>query len=185
VSSGTFHRVLKTYIFQLRGANAKRGQLFSNPYFRSCYNEYVEYSKDNLKEFMLKEIEVIQDIIKRMASNSFLIKGWCLTLVVATLLISGKALNSFIAFIPLITFWILDAYFLQQEKLYRSLYKWVISNRMKTSDFLFDMNTSRFKESVPKIFRLMFSFTLGLFYVSIFSITIIFILVIKLKKGWF
>jgi hypothetical protein len=32
--------------------------------------------KENLKEFMLKEIDVIQDIIKRTASNSFLIKGW-------------------------------------------------------------------------------------------------------------
>ena len=145
----------------------------------------MEYSKDNLKEFMLKEIEVIQDIIKRMASNSFLIKGWCLTLVVATLLISGKALNSFIAFIPLIIFWVLDAYFLQKEKLYRSLYKWVISNRKETSDFLFDMDTSRFKKHVPKIIRLMFSFTLGLFYISIITITIIFILAIKLKGGWF
>lgn len=145
----------------------------------------MEYSKENLKEYMLKEIDVIQGIINRMTSNSFLIKGWCLTLVVATLLISGKALNAFIAFIPLIIFWILDAYFLQKEKLYRSLYKWVISNRMETSDFLLDMDTSRFKKSVPKIIRLMFSFTIGLFYVSIFSITGIFILVIKLTKGWF
>lgn len=30
-------------------------------------------NKDNLKEHILKEIEIIQDIIKRMASNFFMI----------------------------------------------------------------------------------------------------------------
>ena len=34
----------------------------------------MDYSKDELKEFMLKEIEIIQDIIKRMAFNSFIVK---------------------------------------------------------------------------------------------------------------
>ena len=32
--------------------------------------------KDELKDYMLKEIEIIQDMIKRMAFNSFLINGW-------------------------------------------------------------------------------------------------------------
>jgi hypothetical protein len=32
-------------------------------------------NKNNLKEYMLKEIDIIQDIIKRMAFNSFMIKG--------------------------------------------------------------------------------------------------------------
>ena len=31
-------------------------------------------NKENLKEYMLKEIEIIQDTIKRMAFNSFMIK---------------------------------------------------------------------------------------------------------------
>jgi len=34
-------------------------------------------------EAKLKHLEMIQDVIKRMASNSFLLKGWSLTLVVA------------------------------------------------------------------------------------------------------
>ena len=34
----------------------------------------MRFTKEELKEFMLKEIEIIQDIIKRMASNSFSIE---------------------------------------------------------------------------------------------------------------
>ncbi len=32
-------------------------------------------NKESLKEYMLKEIEIVQDIIKRIAFNSFMIKG--------------------------------------------------------------------------------------------------------------
>ena len=42
--------------------------------------------RENFKEYMLKEIDIIQDIIKRMANNSFMIKGWAITLVVVTLI---------------------------------------------------------------------------------------------------
>jgi len=46
-------------------------------------------NEQTLKEYMLKEIEIIQAIIKRMAFNSFMIKGWAITLVVVTLLLRG------------------------------------------------------------------------------------------------
>lgn len=35
---------------------------------------------DNEK-ILLKEIDLAQDVIKRMANNSFIIKGWTITLV--------------------------------------------------------------------------------------------------------
>lgn len=37
-------------------------------------------NNNRLKEYMLKEIEIIQEIIKRIAFNSFMIKGWAITL---------------------------------------------------------------------------------------------------------
>jgi hypothetical protein len=116
---------------------------------------------------MLKEIELIQDIIKRMASNSFLIKGWTITLVVASLLLKGPRYQTWIAFIPLMMFWFLDAYFLWQEKMYRKLFDWVMDNRLKTTEHLFDMNARRFKDSVSPIYRIVLSTTLGWFYGSI------------------
>lgn len=128
-------------------------------------------NKDNLKEYMLKEIEIIQDIIKRMASNSFMIKGWSLTLVVATLLLKGNKHQVLIAFIPLLVFWFLDAYFLWQERMYRKLYDWVRNNRLKTDEYLFDMNAYRFKDSVQSKIRIMFSITLGWFYGTIAILT--------------
>jgi hypothetical protein len=139
-------------------------------------------SKEDLKEYMLKEIEIIQDIIKHMASNSFLIKGWTVTLVVATLLLKGTRYQTWIAFIPLLIFWFLDAYFLWQERMYRKLYDWVIENRLKTDDYLFDMNARRFRKEVASIPKIMFSITLGSFYGSVTILVIIYVLIL-LKGG--
>jgi len=105
----------------------------------------MTYTKEELREFMIKEIEIIQDIIKQMASNSFTIKRWTVALVVVTLLLRGSKHQVLIAFIPILVFWFLDAYFLRRERLYRRLYNWVIKNRMSTDDYLFDMNAYRFK----------------------------------------
>ena len=94
--------------------------------------------QEELKEYMLKEIDIIQDIIKRMASNSFMLKGWTITLVVIVLLLKGTRNQILIAFIPLLVFWFLDAYFLWQERMYRKLYEWVIDYRLKTDEYLFE-----------------------------------------------
>lgn len=135
-------------------------------------------NKESLREYMLKEIELIQDIIKRMAFNSFMIKGWAITLVVISLLLRGVKYQIWIAFIPLLVFWFLDAYFLWQERLYRKLYDWVVNNRLKTDKYLFDMNAYRFKEEVESKFKVMFSVTLGWFYGSIAILIIIYSLIL-------
>ncbi len=131
--------------------------------------------KENLKEYMLKKVDIIQDIIKRMGFNSFMIKGWAITLVVVTLLLKWTDYQVGIAFIPLLVFWFLDAYFLGQERMYRKLYEWVINNRLKTNEYLFDMNAYRFKDKVQSRFRIMFSITLGWFYGSIAILIVIYL----------
>jgi hypothetical protein len=139
--------------------------------------------KEILREYMLKEIDIVQDIIKRMAFNSFMIKGWAITLVVVTLLLKGAEYQVWIAFIPLLVFWFLDAYFLWQERMYRKLYDWVINNRLKTDEYLFDMNAYRFKDEVQSRLRIMLSITLGWFYGSIAILIIIYALVVLITKG--
>ncbi len=139
--------------------------------------------RESLKEYMLKEIEIIQDIIKRMAFNSFMIKGWVITLVVVALLLKGTKYQIGIAFIPLLVFWFLDAYFLWQERLYRKLYEWVITNRLNTEEYLFNMNAYRFKDKVQSRVRIMFSITLGWFYGSIAILIVIYALVVLIIKG--
>jgi len=96
-----------------------------------------------------------------------MIKGWAITLVVVTLLLKGDVSKFYLALIPLVVFWGLDAYFLQLERRYRKLYQWVIKNREKTEEYLFDMNAHRFKDEVSCWFKIMFSKTLFLFYGSI------------------
>ena len=127
--------------------------------------------KEELKEFMLKEIEIIQDIIKRMASNSFAIKRWTIALVIITLLLKGSKYQVLLAFIPILVFWFLDAYFLWQERLYRRLYNWVIKNRMNTDEYLFDMNAYRFKDGEQSIWTCPLNINTTLVYYNTRQIT--------------
>src|SRR5689334_11603260 len=68
---------------------------------------------------------MIQAVITRMGSNSFLLKGWSVTLIAALFALAAKDSNPhliLIAYLPSIVFWGLDGFFLRQEKLFRMLY---------------------------------------------------------------
>lgn len=123
-----------------------------------------------LDEVQFREINLIQDVIKRMANNSFLIKGWAVTLVVITMLLRGTNTQILIAFIPVIAFWILDAYYVRQERMYRELYKWVITNRLSSNEHMYDLNARRFENDVDSIPATMISITLLCFYGTILLI---------------
>ena len=135
------------------------------------------------KEYLIKEVEITQSIIKRMSSNSFLIKGWTITLVVGVLLLNGNRAHIIIAFIPLLMFWSLDAYFLRQERMYRKLYEWIIKNRLKTDEHLFDLNAYHFRDEVPSRLKVMFSSTLLLFYGSVAVLIIAYVFLLSLTTS--
>jgi hypothetical protein len=107
------------------------------------------------EKILIEEIKIIQDIIKRMADNSFKIKAWAITVVVATLLIKTNLNNGYIALIPLLTFWFLDAYYLQQEKIFREIYKDKVENKSNNEETMFKINTIPYKCKVPFIFTIM------------------------------
>lgn len=68
---------------------------------------------------------MIQGVITRMGQNSFLIKGWCITLISALFALSAKDSHEafvYLAYFPIAIFWGLDGYFLWQERLFRKLY---------------------------------------------------------------
>jgi len=124
---------------------------------------------------LIKEAEIIQGIIKRESSQSFLIKGWTVSLIVATLILQGQKLHIMIAFIPLLAFWFLDAHYLQTIRRYKNLYKWDIENRLKTDEYVFDININdRFGKTVASRPVLMFSEKLAWFYGSLLILTIIY-----------
>ncbi len=122
----------------------------------------------------LKHLEMLQQVITRMANNSFLIKGWSLTLLAAllTLALRDKIYQVlWISIIPVTMFWILDGYFLRQERLFRKLYdKYRAQDQESPSDF--SMNTSEFSSVVSSWVGTIFSMTLNIFHGTIFFIVI-------------
>lgn len=125
-------------------------------------------------------LQLIQGVISRMASNSFLLKGWSVTLIAALFaLAAGESKPSFIflAYFPCVTFWVLDAYFLRQEKLFRELYDAVRAKNEEDIDF--SMNTSSHNDHVEWVGKVMLSKTIGLFHGVVFG-TVVLVMTILL-----
>jgi len=125
-------------------------------------------SNNNI-DIIHKEIDLIQGCINRMAQNSFLIKGWALTIVTVVLALMEKNIDPIylclVMFIPLLSFWYLDAFFLKTEKKYRKMYDWVIGARHKNDlSNLYELNPHRFDDQVESIGKVMKSITLRVFY---------------------
>jgi hypothetical protein len=121
-------------------------------------------SKESREKFLIEEVKVIQEIIKRMAGNSFLIKAWTLTLIVGAFVFKAKNINISIAYLPLFCFWYLDAYYLRQERLFRKVYDWVREYRLKNNDNIFNVNPARFNNEVDSILKIMRSISILPFY---------------------
>jgi hypothetical protein len=89
-------------------------------------------------EKKFKHLEMIQSVINRMAGNSFMLKGWAVVLVAGIFALADKDTEKMyflVAYIPVIFFWILDTYYLLQERLYRSLYEKVRKTEDEDIDF--------------------------------------------------
>lgn len=123
------------------------------------------------KDEMIAHLPLIQGVINRMGNNSFLIKGWTVTLVAAIFALAAAGTNQkfiFIALVPIVVFWFLDSYYLKQEKLYRELYNDIATDPSKITAFT--MNTKNYKtKCIP---RLMFTISTGPFYFLLFGILI-------------
>lgn len=123
----------------------------------------------------VKYLEMIQAVISRMASNLFLLKGWVVTLVAALLaLMASKDANhklAFIALLPIIIFWLLDGYFLSQERMYRALYE--ETAKIDPDKINFSMDARKFNHGKNTWFRTLFSKTLVIFYGLLFVLFLI------------
>lgn len=116
-------------------------------------------------EKKLKHLEFLQLTITRMNVNSFLLKGWTITLVAALFALAAKDTNSnyvMIAYVVIPSFWVLDGYFLAIERRYRDLYNEVA--KKNEADINFDMNHARFDKGDRTWVSGIFSSTLLIFY---------------------
>lgn len=122
-----------------------------------------------------KHLEFIQGAINRMAGNLFFLRGWTITLIAALFALFVKDANHafiFIVYFLVIVFWILDGYFLSQERLFRALYNHV--RKLDEKEIDFSMDTSKYKKDDGNSWVCsMFSSTLLFFYLPLVAILLV------------
>jgi hypothetical protein len=139
---------------------------------------------EEFDETRIKHMEMIQAVIARLAGNSFLMKGWAVTLTVAFL---GFAVDKSdvglagAAFVPIVVFGVLDAYYLRAERLFRALYNRVRSSPESVKPFFMGATNDAFvaeltdnEKSWPKT---IFSLTVLGFY-ALLALAAVLVLVI-------
>lgn len=121
-----------------------------------------------------KHLEMIQSVINRMAQNSFMIKGWCLTLIVALFALIKDSLNYItilVSIISIIFFGFLDAYYLMLERRYRKLFD--IVREKKENDIDYNMETPKgYKNENTTYFQALFSKSIIFYYGALIIIYI-------------
>ena len=120
-------------------------------------------------EELFKEIDLIQSCINRMAQNSFMLKGWALTVFAGvTVFTQGNNFTDWTimlcsTLLPFVCFWVIDAFFLKTERKYRKLYTQVLHERKQgILEKQYELDISSIEEK--NIVCTMFSTTLLVFY---------------------
>jgi len=101
-------------------------------------------------------LSFVQDVITRIAGNSFLIKGWAVTLVSALSAFAAKDADRGIAWVgcgAAVVFAALDATYLGIERAYRDLYEDAVGGKRK------DFDMARRQLDVAHFFDALFSWS--------------------------
>lgn len=117
---------------------------------------------------------MIQGVVNRLSTDSFLLKGWTVVLVAAMFALaagSSSAYFVYLAYFPAIAFWVLDGFFLWQERLFRALYDHVRGLKDEAVDF--SMDTSIVRNRVRPWSDVVFSMTLLIFHGTVVASIIV------------
>lgn len=127
-----------------------------------------------------KHLEMIQAIVTRLAGNSFLLKGWSVTLVSALFAFAArdsKPYFVFLAYFPAIAFWFLDGYFLWQERTFRTLFD--VVRKKDEANIDFSMSPEQLGDKRPGWLEALFSKTVLLFHGAVIIVIIIVMVFLK------
>lgn len=122
----------------------------------------------------IAHLTFVQGVVNRMAANSFLVKGWTIALVAALLAIAAEKITlsyMLVVLVPIFLFWWLDSYYLNQEKLYRELYKDVANKKNELIDF--NMDASIYKNRIDSVLKIAKSPSVGPFYLTIIALLVV------------
>lgn len=101
-----------------------------------------------LSSHTVKHLEFIQTVVGRLGNNGFLVRGWAISIAG---LFFGFAVQSddwrlaLSSVLPVLVFWGLDAYFLRAERLFRELYKAVVTGDDGIEPFYMAATSKRFR----------------------------------------
>ncbi|WRF70616.1 hypothetical protein FNE43_06985 [Helicobacter pylori] len=129
----------------------------------------MENTPKDREKILVEELKILQGVINRMAQNSLECKKWTLALAVGVLSLKIEAIsNSYglcVLGVLLLCFWFLDAYYLTQERSFRKQYQWLIENRLKTDERLFEVLPAHQTCRCVQFLCSMFSFSLFPYWV--------------------
>lgn len=129
-----------------------------------------------MNENKIKHLEFIQNTISRMSTNSFVIKGWCITIFAAVYTLASKDSDksyNLVNYIVIPLFWYLNAYFLQIERKYRVLYDKVRLLDDDKIDYSMDISASDFIKQSTNIFSCFFSKSLWPLYIILIILNVV------------
>ncbi|MEH2291392.1 hypothetical protein [Nostoc sp.] len=136
----------------------------------------VNFESDAVQNYL----NILQGIITRMASNSANCKTWCISLVSAILVViadKNKPNYAWISLIPIILFFLLDSYYLGQERSFRQVYndfvKELHSSGEITINKLFALKPLKDMNVVKLLFASSLSFSIYPFYITLILTVII------------
>ena len=128
-------------------------------------------------ETRIRYLEAIQRVVDRLSNISFILKGWAVSLVAGLMALAASGSNQgfvLIAYIPIVVFWFLDAYFLMMERQYRDLFK----ENMDLSKSLEYFSLARPTGNIVTYGKALFSITIFFTYVTLIGATLIVFLLI-------
>lgn len=128
----------------------------------------------------IRHLEMVQQIINRMSSNSFALKGWSVTLIAGIFALSSKDADKMyflVAYCPIIVFWFLDSYYLLQERLFRALYEKVRNNSKDEVDFSMNIALQEFQTKENTYSSCLISKTELVFYMPLAILSTVIIII--------
>ena len=132
----------------------------------------MEKIKEITVDEMHKEIDLLQSCIDRMAKNSFMIKGWFVSIYAVILALLPEKVDVMLLCVVLIVvnmlFWYLDGVYLRDEKIYRRIYQWVVEARKQNDrELMYQLELNLYKNKIgtmDSVGKIMLSKSLFIFY---------------------
>lgn len=121
----------------------------------------------------VNHLKFIQNNIGRLSHKSANCKNWALTLVCAILALElDQDINKkiIVILLPVFGFWVLSAYYLRQERLFRALYDDVRVQEDHNIDY--SMDTTKFEKDVDCLLKTIVNKNLIYFYLPIIIVSI-------------